>query len=363
MLSETIIVSGFEIDTINRRSRAIRQRLRRAGVPADTLQVRSFRAYKYAKACREAAQSFADEFDFVFPPAMQSKSPIRAARPDMDPKESRHTQQLLSLVRGDSNNDNLECAADPALRERAMGSMAYMLATCPRLRRKVQDCAHTTEWSEETTGQLVAALRYYANRELAAIKDCIYVPAVARAELVRDYTQLLSRRLSAVVTEAASKLMPRSLKVPGISGALLIRSKGDPEGVVQEALSLRNTASELREYLAEKLCGLDPDRPAWHHEVNVQIGKLAGALEAELGADKAPRLRDAIQIHVGPPFLSLDIAKLARWREFQRLRQHITVLTEVSKTLAYNNTESAALQRLVDTCTKGTRPETSAHDV
>lgn len=355
VFSEEILVSGFEYETIKQRSRSISHGLRRLGVPPDTLQIRSFRVYKYAKACREAALTFASEFEYVFPPAVHSNADLQATRPDMRPEEFKFRQHLHALILEDCSGDDLKRAADPALVGRARSSIAYMLATCPVLFQKVRDFAHSEGWSEETTWELVAALRYYANQELAAIKGSMYTPAVARAELIRSCSDLLSERLSTVVTEAARRLQPRSLGIPGVAGALLIRSKGDPKGIVEEALSLRDKASELRDYLAEKLRDFEPDCPGWHHELNVQIGKLGRVLEEELHPERRPHLTDAIQLHVGPPFLSFQLAKLSKWREFMRLRKRITVLTEVSKTLAYDNTERTALQRLLNSCTKKQR--------
>jgi len=352
VFSEEILVSGFEYDTIKQRSRLIRHKLRRIGVPSDTLQIRSFRAYRYAKACRDAAITFASEFEYVFPPAVHLSPVLQAARPDMLPEEFKFIKQLHGLILEDCTGDDIKRAADPALVGRARSSIAYMLATCPMLLQKVRDFAHSEGWSEETTWELVAALRYYANQKLGSIKGSMYTPAVARAELVRSCSDLLSERLSTIVTEAACRLQPRSLRIPGVAGALLIRSKGDPKAVVEEALSLRDKACELRNYLTEKLHDFEPEYSGWHHELNVQISELARALDEELHPERRPHWTNAIQLHVGPPFLSLQIAELSKWREFMKLRKRITVLTEVSMILAYDNTERAVLQQLLKNCVK-----------
>ena len=353
VFSESVVVSGFEYEGTKEKSRIIRRELRRLGMPTEGLLIRSYRPHEYTKACRTAADIFSHEFCLMFPPAAQDDWQMRAARPDLLPQESAYVHEVHQIVTGDLGDSDFQRLSAPCLAGRAASSIAYMLTTNDSLLQQVCQFAAANGWAESATSQLIAMLRYYANQELAGVKQCVYAPAVARAQLVRRCSHRLTDALSGKVSKAASLLVPRSLGVPGVAGALLIRSRGDPRGVIQEAVALREKASDLRQYLMGKLNELDVGTPVWNHAMTTHVKELARVLGEDLHSERRPHWTDALQVHFGPPFISLDLAKFRRWRESAKLHERVSILTELSLSLAYADDELSLYQRLMQESTKG----------
>lgn len=344
VFANQIVVSRFEDTPIRTNSRRIISQLRRLGVGRDILNSVGFSAPSYAKVCRTAADNLLDELDYVFSSSALQIETLAATRPDGRIPE---TEQLLSnLALGKCDSAGLETARSPKLPRKAASSIGYMVASNDRLLKQIRATA-SKKWTAESAIELAACLRFYANQELARAKESIYTPAVARAELVRHNNQLFSERLSNVVEDAAESLGSQRLGIPAVAGVILSRSKGDPKGVISEALSLREKAKDLRSYLAKRLGDPEPDNPDWLHTLNNEMEDVAAALRHELHPGTRPTWKDGIEIQLSPPFVNMNLAKLSEWRKFRKMRKHIFILTELSKHAAYKALPPQALRKLL----------------
>lgn len=353
IFSEEIFVSGFESTGIRGRTKTLVQKLRSEGLASEVVQVRPYTTEYYAKACEEAAVKFAEDFDYAFSvKTLYEPTNLLAARPDLLPHELEIEENVHDLIKSDRSDDELKEIADTSLQKKAVGSIAFMLSSYIPLWLKVRKAATSDLWTPHTTQQLIAALRYYMNDSLARNEMALHAPAVARAELLRVSNTAITSAISSIVVDAAEKFKPKSLGLPSLSDVLVQKSKGDPIGVIAEAIKYRAMAVDLRKYLTEKLSIFEMDTPNWHHELQIQVKELASALEKELELTKKTQLLDAIAIQFSPlPFsVSLDIVR--DWNQFRNLRKYVILLTELSKELAFGQIDHYALNKLLATSIK-----------
>jgi len=346
-----IVVCGYEYKSVREESENVLQLLKQFGVEDSCISTVMFSSRDYAGACDKAAQKFSEDFDSCFPFAgFSSENLIRAAW-TVAPSAVENFKELgQRLIAGTYSKDERNAAADVLAVYQAAGSVCYMLATCDDLLAKIRDFRKTEGWTDELTDQLIIGLRYYANEELAlaGANKHIYAPAVARAEIVRKSTRLLSQRLSHVIGKVAEELSsPLLISVPSVAGALVYLSKGDPRAVISEAARLRDIATELRTYLRGKFAALDPTSQEYWHEVNMEVGELTRDLNQEVRLTEAPNLINALDIHPLPPFISARVGSIKDWIEFRKARKRIVVLTELSKALEGSAIAGDMFQKLV----------------
>lgn len=349
IFSEEILISGFESYGILGRTEEIAEKLRSEGLEREAVQVRTYSTEYYAKACEEGAARLASDFDYTFTTQTLNDSvDLRAARPDLLPHELSVEKRVHDLIKRDRTEQELEEIAEASLQEKAAGSMAYMLSRCLPLWEKVRIAATSDSWTPKTTEQLIAALRYYMNDSLAQNESAYYTPAVARAEMLRSSNKAVTAAVavSSIVADAVEKFKPKSLGLPSVSNVLVQKAKGDPTGVIAEAIRLRAMVTDLRKYLAEKLSTFDMNTPDWHHALHVQVKDLAWALERELHLTKQPQILDAVEIQLSPLPFSISLKSLKDWNRFRKLRKYVVVLTELSKELAFGQIDRYALDKL-----------------
>lgn len=350
-----IIVSEFEYKPIAERSELLISKFRALGVDPETLQTCSFQSSSYTEACLSAANRFSDEFTYIFPPCHFSDDEnLQAAWPDMPAEMADFARTVQTIIAGNCSQEELDRARDSTLVGKAASSVAYMVVNCPALLEQLRQVAKSRQWTKRDTSQLTVALRYYANEGLAGVKKSIYSPAVARAQVVRKSTRLITDLLSPIVSDAATKLSPWPIGVLSIADALLARSKGEPKAVVEEAIRLRDLAKDLRDYLIDKVDKFDPDTFEWNRAVSVEARKLSRALAQVLGIAPGPHLPEAFQVTFGPPFvvsgLTFDRKTFAEWYNLRKVRKHVSILSELSQDLAFKSYDQHTLQKLLRQC-------------
>lgn len=346
-----IVVCGYEYKSVRDESEHVVQLLKQFGVEDSCISTVMFSSRDYAEACNKAAQKFSEDFDSCFPFAgFMGENLIRAARPKAPAAIENFKELGQRLIAGTCSKVDRDTAADVLAVGQAAGSVCYMLATNDDLLGKIRDFRKGRGWTDELTNQLIIGLRYYANEELAlaGANKHIYAPAVARADIVRKSTRLLSQRLSSVIGKVAEELSaPLPISAPSVAGALVYLSKGEPRAVISEAARLRDIATKLRTYLRGKFATLDPMSPEYWHEVNMEVGELARDLNQEVRIAEAPNLINALDIYPFPPFISAKVRSIKQWIEFRKARNRIVILTELSKALEGSATAKDMFQKLV----------------
>lgn len=350
---DSLALSAFESEGVRSRSASIRDRLIHMGLDPEAFSVEPFTTVEFGAACESAAERFADTFRFTavsFP--VRDETVIHATKPDLTPQEKRGEESVYYLLSESWSAEQLEEIAQTALERKAAGATIYMLIKCSKLWEQARHTARSENWTEATTAQMVSALRYYLNQELAKLKMSMYAPAVARAEVFRENIVTISQRLGQLAEDAAKSLRPTSIGTPSVSGALVERSKGSPNGIISEALYFREMAKPLRERIATRLGKYAPGSPDWYFEADAEIRELSDHLQKELRLKKQPHWVDSLELHLGLPPLTVNVQALREWREFEKARRDITVLTEMSKRIAYSHSQQTFLEKLEGRCSQ-----------
>lgn len=348
IFSDNILISAFESDGVKLRTESIHSQLLDLGLTPEVLTIQPFAMETYAEVCKTAAEKFSKDIEYInFDVENVDKTLLKATKPDFIPKEKRREDSVHRLITQSWSKQQLKDIARTSLEIKAAGATSYMLIKCESLWEQVCRLAKSKTWSENMTAQLITALRYYLNDQLAKDKHSLYAPAVARAEVYRKNAESISNRLSSIAVEAAQKLKPKSIGTPSVAGALIERSIGDPKGVIIEALYFRSLAKDLRNYLAKRFDTINFGTFEWNYEVDTELREIAETLEKELYPKKRPKWRDAIELHLGILPLSIKMKAFSEWLEFEKKRKYIAVLTEMSKKIAYSESEHLLLNTLV----------------
>ncbi len=357
VFSERLVISGFEIPSIKECSEALRSILvDDMGLEPEAINIAPYEAPEYGKACEEAGKTLFTDLrylsrELLSPPQV----PPEALKPYLPPENQTLAEMIYNLVTKQWDQSKLQEIARDSLKPNGAGSVPYTLLKCPGMLEQVRTMAGDRNWSPKTCDNLIAAVRCHINAELAKEKNCAYSPAVARAELLRKANRTMVECLAMITVDAARSLLPRMQELPHIGDALIKNAKGDPKGVISEAITFRSRAAELRAYLAKRLRAYQHGTDDWCDAVSREGTRLARALQVELNPDEGPRLRDAIQLQLLPPFFSIDPGSLDKWAEHRRVRRHVIVLAGMAKAIAFGSNKPHAFKKLVDECCSAKR--------
>lgn len=201
-------------------------------------------------------------------------------------------------------------------------------------------------------------LRCQLNHELAEQNTRSYAPAVGRAKAISMEKNYVLSKLESEVDSVIEKFNQTSCDVPRVTAYLIERAKGDPRGVLAEAVELRSRTKDLREFLAKRLRLVSQQSPEGRLEAAETIKELSHDLRKSLGLKKRVKLRDAVDIQfiVGVPPVSVCVsgAMLLKWLSERMAARRIAVLTDLVKRNRFTDLSEEACHTLVTRCFKGT---------
>ena len=132
----------------------------------------------------------------------------------------------------------------------------------------------------------------------------------------------------------------------------MYRAKGDPKGIIQEALLLREKTHDLRAWLRQKAESADITTSKGQFRADLELREFLLPIEQELGLTGKPRLRDALEIgfDVGIPSAGVSPKALLDWAVYQWDRRQINILTDLSIDAAFDEDDAMTFWRFVDNC-------------
>ena len=356
VFAEKIALSNVDSGGVISESRGILSKLRHYGVDESIFSFFGITQEEFQAASIRAAKKLAADLKFVLPNnRLAPEGLLPTAKPNLDSKLQQHEDRVHKVVLSGSENsreDLLHESLDPEY----LGSAAYMLTKSDDLWSSVQQIVSMGNWGKKETEHLGVYLRFYLNEQLAGIigkgkgTSYEYAPAVSRSRIVNKYSAYVINKLSESVGEAAKALEPVLLGAPSVSSALVLRSKGDPLGLISEALNAREKAKNLRELLSKSIQyqktnddGVIVDI----HEQRQTIAMLSKTLRQDLGIEERPRLRDAFELQ----FLGLvpipSVNRLIDWFVFKKNQKSIAILSEFAKSLVdFKGEDQFAYQKL-----------------
>jgi len=348
--SDSLLVNGFEVPEVARRTAEISHNLAALGLDESAFCIQAETEDSFAAACAEAADGAAEDLPYVFRPAEPTAGDVL---PPLLSPAMRATQAAFpDALAAEPSGQVLRELRVEALGRKSAGAVQIMLAESAELRRAVREVRSAfSPFSESCAEQLSGALRCFLNETLAARHSASYVPAVARAELVRRESTAAIAAVERALGQVVEDLTPKPLSVPPIASYLIQKARGDPKGIIQEAIALREKTADVRAWLGRRLRSSERDYSKYVHELLSSTEALRDLVRRELRLDKRALLTDGIELQLvlGVPTASLSASVLRTWVKSRVSHGRIAILTDVSKVAAYP-ADPFALQKLRSKC-------------
>lgn len=349
--ADCLQVNGFEIAVIAERTEEIAHDLAEMNSSQSFLKIDQVSQQDYAKACVSAADRAADDLPFIFNP--DEHLLLRLGPPDLPPSLLERQVNCVRLASLAEDSDELTALRQEALIDKAVGAVDYMFATSECLRDAVSAMVSThSKWTDQHSYRLNVFLRYQLNDQLGLSRSAIYAPAVGRAELINTRHKFVTDALLGEVDDILTELRGAPMGVPSVAAALVARAKGEPRAIIMEALSMRERAQPIREWLSHLVDRSKESNDRF--ELLSQIRSLGADLRKDLSLDSAPRFLDAVDVTfiVGLPAPSVSAVKLFEWLRYNRGRRQRAVLTDVVRSTAYNESFPRDYRHLTSACSR-----------
>ncbi|HEX8443944.1 MAG TPA: hypothetical protein VF631_09890 [Allosphingosinicella sp.] len=329
VFAETLDLGSFESGEVVDASAQYRDLLLELGLERSALSIIHKTRDQYAAACRQAAEFASEELEYRF----RADERLLLALPHANiPRGAEFQPERTRWIATELTDPiELEKINAEALDNRATDAIYYMLSGSAELRSAVAALiGDSSEWSSGHTFQVESMLRTYLNENLARQVGANYAPAPHRADVTFRQNQWILERINTSLDAIVGELRPDPLGIPSVQAALIRRSKGDPKGLVQEALSMRRRTKRLRRSLA-KLQKLEVDSAVAHRRVREEIGELAKEVRFDLKLDTPPRFLDAVSVEfqLGLPGASLEPKAFLDWVRFRFRKGKRAVLTDI----------------------------------
>jgi hypothetical protein len=366
VFSDELFYTAFDKTAVAVRSRNVSEQVSELGVTSDLLRLSRFdgTGYElYDRAVLAAGQRVAVDL-FPFSDTTTNSELIATSAPDLSPTEQQHYDNLHRAIKSGDERLRSELSAE-GNDEQLIASGARLIAISDNLWIRASQLAQDESWDTASTAKLVVMMRSYLNQELAALLSRTesvgvdYSPSVARARIIEVQDAYVLRKLPEIIGHAAHELGRIKLEAPPVALALALRAKGDPKGVIAEALIAREKATELRLHLRDIV---DTARKATSgqredlksdvkiHRLRNAIRELASLLQQDLGITPRGGVLDAFEgLALGPVPIPTP-AKVVEWIKWKRKLPRITILSEFAKTLANPTRDTLALRKLSAAC-------------
>jgi hypothetical protein len=345
VFAEKIELNSFEPSEITEASKHFRSLIVAAGADGDSLVIRETSKERYEDACRAAADFASEELIYRFNPDEQLILGVPQAN---IPRGAQFQAERTEDLARETDASTLESVRQTALESRAGGAVEFMLATSSDLRNAIVEIMdYYSDWSPGHTFQIESMLRAYLNENLAEQINASYAPAIHRANVIFHQNQWILDKLGNEIHPVVEELRGEPLGIPSVIAALIDQSKGDPRGLLAEALKLRRKSGELRAALSELQAKASGSDGAARHKVQDEVKDLARGVRIDLGLES---LWDAIKLEVslGSAKLSSPLTALLDWAQLRYQKGKRVALTDAARNAAFSQVDETMLRRLFD---------------
>jgi hypothetical protein len=334
VFAEQIATGGYEVETVTRKTREVGDRLSAFGLEQDFIYQSFVTPNHFASICETAALDCSEDLFYEFQPKKESVGGLYPAALQLQELNVRFPM-ISRLISREMSEQELAVYRREALDMKKAGAVAYMIASCLELRETVRQVLTAHELSADLINQLDAFCRLYLNSVLASQQGSIYSPAIARARLIRRNYSSPIATLSTAFDNVTAQLKTEPLHLPSVAAYLVLKAKGEPKAVIQEAIELREKTHELRQWLTRLTEMSISESPDQRSEASNEVKEFISLLEKELRLKPAPKFSDALEISfiLGLPAPELSGAKLIEWIKFCWKKRKVAVLTDLSKSV------------------------------
>lgn len=351
VFAEELVYSDRESSPVRERTAEVLERIHDIGFDRHKVQRASLTEREWDGFCREVGDEFALDLDDLMPLAKVGPE-VTALAPDLGLDTGPPDGEVHELIAGELSSSRLEELGAQARELKGRGLVAYTLYRNRDLLERLRSrrVSGKDDWSIWDTSRLAAMLRVYGNTSVAQRLKALYLPSVARGELLRGHATVVLNRLLGTMAEAASALTETSVGIPSVLLAIVGECKGHPEAAIEQALALREKAGGVRALLqrhTELLAGGQSVEA--QAELGREIAHIRKILHRELGLSPAPGLAGAFDVTfiLGLPAPSLSGKALLRWVRNRWQRRKVAVLTELSRRAAFQVKRARLLRQLL----------------
>jgi hypothetical protein len=351
IFSDEIHFSADQNSSIRQLSLDIRGKLIDYGLDKSVIVAHGSDDYEHG--CINAAKNLATDLQFssyVFPlfkPRSNDEGIAGISHPELPNGQLlKIRNRIHDFIIGGLSDYQRRTIIDATPKTRADNADEYMIAACSELFEQIQSLAIQNGWKLENTEALIVQMRYYLNQELAHARTASYSPAVPRARVLSIQTSMIFQQIQIqemdeVLKHAVQKLEPKNSMIPSVANILVYQSRGNPDGIIKEAIAIRERALPLRKILYSKIKGDDVEDL---YETKMKIREMGQVLQKDLGIIPSPILIDAFEFQ----FMGLvPIPKLKHvhsWAKFQLDRKRVSVLSEFAKISASDLTKDSLFE-------------------
>lgn len=345
VFAERIELGSFEPSEVSWTSEHFRSLIVNAGADEKDIVIRETPKERYESASRAAARFASEELIYRFSPDEQLVYAVPQAN---IPRGAQfQAERTENLVR-ETDPAILERVRKTALQSSAGGAVDFMLAASADLRSAVAEIMdHYPDWSPGHTFQIESMLRAYLNENLAEQLGSSYAPAIHRANVIYRQNQWIISKLGEEIDSVVKGLRGEPLGIPSVIAALIDRSKGDPRGLLVEALELRRKSGQLRAALSKLQAATVRADGAAQHKVQKEVKDLARGVRIDLGLES---FWDAIKIEVslGSAKMSSPLPALLDWTRLRYQKGKRVALTDAVRDAAFSKVDETMRRRLFD---------------
>lgn len=129
----------------------------------------------------------------------------------------------------------------------------------------------------------------------------------------------------------------------------MLQSKGDPKGVIKEALEVREKTSAIRAKLQNYSESLSDGNSGKRHEIELEIRDLGEALRESVGLREKATLSNAIDIQIvwGFPSPTMSGKRLLKWFNRRVVYKQLAIFSDMVTELKYYDHSSADMHKLI----------------
>lgn len=355
VFSESLTWSGLGQEWAEKRGQEVITTLVHAGAPEALFQSATPTDEIFKAACTSAANRLAQELNY----AIKSKADVSLVRSDEQfpewPNAKNEEVRRIGQIVNEEIRDTTDYDALMGIGLTARASCLYMLGASGDLRHALKT-AKGHSGLRLTPEEVVVYMRYYLNQELATGEGAVYAPAVSRAMFVHDRSANILDLVQRAVNSAVAGLR-EDTQIPAIGDALAKRSKGDPHGLIHEAAKARESAGDIRAFLADLSDSgeLADDRKVL--KINQEMEKLRRELVKQLSGDEPPSIARAFEFDLMGLIPIPKFGEIVQWIKHRQTQRKISVLSEFAMTAANQNRDHYSFDMLLTRCCPIVRPD------
>lgn len=359
-------VSGCQPDPVTARSDEISQALKTLGVPEHLRSVRELSEAQLDQAMEQASNRVFEELELAdFAPTSCQAELADGLLPERRTLQIGVDDWFLETTNPLTTDSRLRELFQEGTQASAGGWPVLMLLRHETLRQELISRVERQGWMPSDLIEFSVRMRYFMNQELAATgpSQLNYAPSAARSKLIASNASYVLDSVNKAISHAAEGLEPVTLGLPPVAMALVHRSKGDPAGIISEALSLRDRAKPFREHcgkLIQDMSSSKVDLYRSRHELKLFMRDCEQLLAGALNAQAQPSFADSLDLDfLGFGFIPNPL-KLIPWINHKRKVRRITALLDLSYSLTDYTSNDFAYRKFFKRISQNSRAEQGA---